>query len=64
MKTHSRVTDLENIAMEIDAVRSNVREIPARWSEGVFYSDPEPSDVVEQLAQKLYSKPTHQRAAA
>jgi glycosyltransferase involved in cell wall biosynthesis len=57
MKKHSRVTDLENIAMEIDAVRSNVREIPASWSEGVFYSDPEPSDVVEQLAQKLYSKP-------
>jgi glycosyltransferase involved in cell wall biosynthesis len=64
MKTHSRVTDLENIAREIDAVRSNVREIPASWSEGVFYSDPEPSDVVEQLAQKLYSEPTRRRAAA
>jgi hypothetical protein len=64
MKRHSRVTDLENIAVEIEAVRSNTREVPASWSEGVFYSDPEPGGVVEELASKLYSEPTRRRAAA
>jgi hypothetical protein len=64
MKTHSRVTDLENIAMDIDAVRSNAREVPASWSEGVFYSGPKPNDVVEQLVQKLHREPTRPRAVA
>jgi hypothetical protein len=64
MKKHSRVTDLKNIAREIDAVTSSTREIPASWSEGVFYSDPEPGGVVEELATKLYSELTRRRAAA
>lgn len=64
MKTHSRVTDLENIVGEIDAVMNNGDEIPASSSEGVFCSEPAPGDVVEQLALKLNRQRVRGRAAA
>jgi hypothetical protein len=46
MQTHSRVTNLENITAEIDAMRNNPNEAPENWHEGVFYSEPAPSEVV------------------
>ena len=64
MKTHSRVTDLENIAAEIDAVKNDGNEIPASWSEGVLYSEPAPAEVVEQLALRLNRQRADERAAA
>jgi hypothetical protein len=64
MKTHSRVTDLENIVGEIDAVMNNGDEIPASWSEGVFYAEPAPGEVVEKLALKLNRQRVRGRAAA
>lgn len=53
MKRHSRVADLEDIAAEIDAVRNDPEEVPTNWSEGIFFSDPDPSEVVEQLVERV-----------
>lgn len=64
MKRHSRVTDLENIATEIDVVKNDGNEIPASWSQGVFYSEPAPSEVVEQLALRLNRQRVRGRTAA
>jgi hypothetical protein len=64
MKTYSRVTDLENMAAEIDAVKNGGSEVPASWSEGLFYGQPAPSEVVEKLAQELSRRSDHRMSAA
>jgi hypothetical protein len=64
MQTHSRVTNLENITAEIDAMRNNPNEAPENWHEGVFYSEPAPSEVVEQLALRLDGQSFGDRSAA
>ncbi len=64
MKKHSRVTELEKLGNEIDAVKEQGDDIAADWFEGVLYSEPEPIEVVEELAYRLGQPRNFSRAAA